>query len=262
MITLLSPAKSLDTASRLPTRKASQPRLLDRSVELIEVMRRKSPDEVAELMDISADLAELNVERYRDFAVPFTKRNARPAVLLFNGDVYQGMDVRNRFDERDFTEAQKTVRILSGLYGLLRPLDLIQPYRLEMGTRVATDRGASLYDYWGATITEQVNADLAASPGPDVVVNLASDEYFRSVRPDEVAGRVVAPRFLDADPAGRYRVVSFFAKRARGDLAAWLVLNRVRSVRAMHGFDGGGYRYDPKQSTPDAPAFVRGAPAA
>ena len=192
MITLLSPAKSLDTASRLPTRKASQPRLLDRSVELIEVMRRKSPDEVAELMDISADLAELNVERYRDFTVPFTKRNARPAVLLFDGDVYQGMDVRNRFDERDFTEAQKTVRILSGLYGLLRPLDLIQPYRLEMGTRVATDRGASLYDYWGATITEQVNADLAASPGPDVVVNLASDEYFRSVRPDEVAGRVVS----------------------------------------------------------------------
>lgn len=258
MITLLSPAKSLDTESRLPTRKSSQPRLLDRSLELVEVMRRKSPDEVAELMDVSAELAELNVERYREFSLPFTRRNARPAVLLFNGDVYQGMDARGRFGERDFTEAQKTVRILSGLYGLLRPLDLIQPYRLEMGLRLATDRGSSLYEYWGDTITDLVNADLAESPGPDVVVNLASDEYARAVRAERVAGRVVSPRFLDADPQGRYRVVSFFAKRARGEMAGWLVRGRVRSVRALRDFDEGGYRYDAEQSKPDAPTFVRG----
>ena len=258
MIALLSPAKSLDVESRLPTRKASQPRLLDRSVELIEVMRGKSPDEVAELMGISAELAELNTRRYADFTTPFTKRNARPAVLLFDGDVYQGMDARHRFSERDFTHAQKTVRILSGLYGLLRPLDLIQPYRLEMGTRVATDRGASLYDYWGDTITEQVNADLAQSPGPAVVINLASDEYFRSVRVDRLEGKLVSPRFLDVGPSGDLRVISFFAKRARGDMAGWLVRQRVKSVRALRGFDGGGYWYHAGRSTSDVPVFVRG----
>ena len=259
MIALLSPAKSLDTQSALPTRKSSQPRLLERSVELIEVMRRKSPDEVAELMGLSPDLAALNVERYHDFTTPFTRRNARPAVLLFDGDVYQGMDARGRFGERDYTHAQKTVRILSGLYGLLRPLDLVQPYRLEMGTRVATQRGQTLYDYWGGDITDLLNADLAASPGPEVVVNLASEEYFRAVRADALDGRLISPRFVDADPQGRYRMVSFFAKRARGEMAAWLVLNRVRSARALRTFDGAGYRYDPSQSTPDAPVFVRDA---
>jgi hypothetical protein len=258
MIALLSPAKSLDTESRLPTRKSSQPRLLDRSAELIEVMRRRSPDEVAEMMDISADLAALNVERYQDFSPPFTRRNARPAVLMFDGDVYQGLDARGRFGERDFTQAQKVLRILSGLYGVLRPLDLIQPYRLEMGVRVATPRGASLYDYWGQELTDLLNADLAESPGPEVVVNLASEEYFRAVRTDALAGRLVTPRFLDADPQGHHRVVSFFAKRARGEMAAWLVLNRVRSVRALRDFDAAGYRYDAGRSTADSPVFIRG----
>ncbi len=258
MIALLSPAKSLDTTTRPVTRKATQPRQLDRSVELIDVMRRKSPDQVAELMGISADLAELNVERYREFSPPFTKRNARAAVLLFAGDVYQGMDAAHRFGERDFTHAQKVVRILSGLYGLLRPLDLIQPYRLEMGTRLATGRGESLYDFWGTEITEQVNADLAESPGPAVVVNLASDEYVKSVRPELLDGRLISPRFLDADPQGHHRIVSFFAKRARGEMAAWLVLNRVRSVRALREFDGAGYRYDAGRSTPDVPVYLRG----
>lgn len=258
MIALLSPAKSLDTATRPVTRKATQPRQLDRSVELIEVMRRRSPEEVAELMGISAELAELNVQRYRDFSPPFTRRNARAAVLLFAGGVYQGMDAVHRFGERDFTDAQKVVRILSGLYGLLRPLDLIQPYRLEMGSRVATDRGDSLYDFWGDEITDLVNADLAASPGPQVVVNLASDEYARSVRAERLEGRLISPRFLDADPQGHHRIVSFFAKRARGEMAAWLVLNRVRSVRALRDFDGAGYRYDAERSTADVPVYLRG----
>jgi cytoplasmic iron level regulating protein YaaA (DUF328/UPF0246 family) len=258
MITLLSPAKSLDFDSRPPTRKATQPRLLDRSEELIEVMRTKSPDEVADLMDISGDLAALNVERYQDFSPPFTRRNARAAVLAFNGDVYQGLAVRDRFGERDYTEAQKVLRILSGLYGLLRPLDLIQPYRLEMGVRLKTPRGSSLYDYWGDTITDLVNDDLANSPGPDVVVNLASDEYAKAVQPKRLGGRMISPRFLDADDAGEYRTVGFFAKRARGEMASWLVLNRVRSVRALRDFDGGGYRYDAGRSSADRPAYVRG----
>lgn len=257
MITLLSPAKSLDYESRLPTRKASQPRMLDRAQELIALMRDKAPDEVSDLMGISDDLAELNVRRYRDFTMPFTRHNARPAVLAFMGDVYLGMAVRPRFAERDYTDAQKIVRILSGLYGVLRPLDLMQPYRLEMGTKLRTHRGDTLYDYWGGAITEQINADLARSPGPDVVVNLASAEYFRSVQPDALEGRLVSPRFLDADDRGRYRVVSFLAKRARGEMAAWLVLHRARTVKAIRAFDGAGYRYDRDRSTPDEPAFVR-----
>ena len=257
MITLLSPAKSLDYESRPPTRKATQPRMVDRAQELIEVMREKTPDEVADLMSISDDLAVLNVQRYHDFTTPFTKKNARPAVLAFAGDVYMGMDVRNRFGERDYTEAQKTVRILSGLYGVLRPLDLMQPYRLEMGTKLRTDRGDTLYDYWGRAITDKVNADLAQSPGADVVVNLASNEYFRSVQTEALEGRLLSPRFLDADEHGHYRVVPFFAKRARGEMAAWLVLNRARTIKAIREFDGAGYRYDRERSTPDEPAFVR-----
>jgi cytoplasmic iron level regulating protein YaaA (DUF328/UPF0246 family) len=257
MIALLSPAKTLDFASALPTRKASQPRLLDSAEILVEVMRTKSPDEVADLLHISDDLAALNVARFADFATPFTRRNARPAVLAFAGDVYQGMAVRRRFGERDHTEAQKIVRILSGLYGLLRPLDLIAPYRLEMGTKLRTERGDTLYDFWGSTITELVNADLAASPGADVVVNLASEEYFRAIRVDELAGRLVSPRFLDADERGEYRIVSFFAKRARGEMAAWLVLNRIRTAGALARFDAAGYRYDPARSTRDRPIFVR-----
>lgn len=257
MIVLLSPAKSLDYESKPPTRKSSQPRMLDRAEELIAVLRRKTPDEVADLMSISGDLADLNVRRYHDFTTPFTKQNARPALLAFAGDVYMGMDVRSRFGERDYTEAQKTVRILSGLYGVLRPLDLMQPYRLEMGTKLRTHRGDTLYDYWGAAITDMVNTDLEQSPGPDVVINLASNEYFRSVQSEALEGRLISPRFLDADEDGRYRVVAFFAKRARGEMAAWLVRNRVRTIKAVREFDGAGYRYDRELSTPDEPAFIR-----
>ena len=255
MLALLSPAKSLDAETPLPTRKRTQPRLLERAEELAVVMRRQSPDDLSALMGISGDLAALNAQRYQDFSTPFTPKNARPAALLFAGDVYQGMNPRERFDERDWTEAQKTLRILSGLYGLLRPLDLIQPYRLEMGTRLATSRGETLYDYWGDTITDLVADDLAASPGPHVVVNLASDEYARAVAP---SARVVSPRFLDEGEGGDYRMVSFFAKRARGEMAAWLVQHRVRSVRALREFDGAGYRYDAQRSTPDRPTYIRG----
>ncbi len=257
MIALLSPAKSLDFDSRLPTRKSSQPRLLQDAERLIEVMRTKSPEEVAALMELSGELAELNVERYADFSTPFTRRNARAAVLAFNGDVYQGMNARERFDERDFTEAQKTIRILSGLFGLLRPLDLIQPYRLEMGVALATERGANLYQWWGEKVTDLVNADLAESPGAEVVVNLASAEYAKVVQPERLAGRLVSPRFEDADDAGRYRVVSFFAKRARGEMAAWMVHHRVRTPGALKKFDGAGYRFDARRSTAEVPVFVR-----
>lgn len=257
MLVLLSPAKSLDYESKLPTRKHTEPRLLEHSLELVELMRKKSVPEIAELMNISAELADLNARRYAEFETPFTPGNARPAVLAFNGDVYQGMNVRATFTERDFTEAQKTVRILSGLYGVLRPLDLMQPYRLEMGTKLTTAKGDMLYDYWDTQIAETLNRDLANSPGPDLVINLASGEYFRSVDRKVLKAPVISPRFLDQAPNGDYRIISFPAKRARGAMAGWMVRNRVRSARALRQFDLDGYRYDPTQSTPTEPTFVR-----
>lgn len=257
MLAVLSPAKSLDFATPVTTRKASQPRLLDEASGLIAVMRTKSPDEVASLMGISPELAQLNVERYADFTTPFTRRNARPAVLAFNGDVYQGMAAGSRFDERDFTEAQKTLRILSGLYGVLRPLDLMQPYRLEMGTRLRTERGTGLYDWWGDEVTDLLREDLAASPGAEVLVNLASDEYFSVVKPARLGARIISPRFEDQAPDGSYKVISFFAKRARGEMAAWLVADRSRSAGALKRFDAAGYRYVPELSSADVPVFRR-----
>jgi cytoplasmic iron level regulating protein YaaA (DUF328/UPF0246 family) len=257
VLTVLSPAKSLDYDSKLATRKHSEPRLLTESAELIEVMRTKSVADVAQLMHISDELAALNAQRYADFSTPFTMKNARAAVLAFHGDVYLGMAAAEHFGERDFTEAQKTVRILSGLYGVLRPLDLIQPYRLEMGTRLTTARGRNLYDFWGDRVSELLRADLAESPGAAVVVNLASEEYFRVVRARVIHAPIISPRFEDTDARGRRTVVSFYAKRARGEMAAWLVRNRVRRVRDLTAFDAAGYRHDPAASQPGQPVFVR-----
>ena len=230
--------------------------MLDRAAELVDVMATKSPADLRSMMSISNDLAELNVERFQDWTTPFDQSNARPAVLAFSGDVYLGMDVANRFTERDFTRAQKTIRILSGLYGVLRPLDLMQPYRLEMGSKVETDAGADLYSFWGDSITEQLNADLAESPGPAVLINLASNEYFGAVKPKQIEGRIVTPKFLD-EKNGDYKIISFFAKRARGTMAAWLVQERVDTIKGIVDFDGDGYRYDPARSTPDEPVFIR-----
>ncbi|MHA6523696.1 peroxide stress protein YaaA [Tessaracoccus sp. G1721] len=256
MLTVLSPAKSLDFDSPLPTRKRSEPRLLDDSARLIEIMRDKAPADIASLMHISDDLAHLNATRYREFTPEHTPRNSRPAVLAFNGDVYQGLSART-LAERDFTEAQKTVRILSGLYGVLRPLDLIQPHRLEMGTRLETSRGRSLYDWWGEKVTDLLRSDLDESPGADVLVNLASQEYFGAVRPERLGVRVISPRFEDRDQHGEPRVVSFYAKRARGTMAAWLIRGRVRTPGKLRDFDGDGYAYDEARSTKDQPVFVR-----
>lgn len=256
MLTVLSPAKSLDFETKLTTKKHSEPRLVGQSAGLIEVMRTKSPQAISELMHISEELATLNVDRYRDFDLEHNPDNARQAVLAFNGDVYQGMDAKS-FDARDLTEAQKSIRILSGLYGLLRPLDLIQPHRLEMGTRLATARGKTLYDWWGNIVTEQLRRDLEASPGSDVLVNLASNEYFKVVLGDHLGSRIITPRFEDRGPDGTPRVVSFHAKRARGAMAGWLVRERVRSAARIVEFDGLGYEYAEDVSTKDQPVFIR-----
>jgi cytoplasmic iron level regulating protein YaaA (DUF328/UPF0246 family) len=257
VLIVVSPAKALDFDSPLPTKKTSQPAMLDQSRELVSIMAGKSPDDLSSLMSISPKLGEINFERYQDWEPPFTRDNARPAVLAFSGDTYIGLDAAATFDERDYTHAQKTLRILSGLYGVLRPLDLIQPYRLEMGTRLPTPRGRDLYSFWGDEITAALDADLAASPGARVLVNLASAEYFGSVRPEDIDGRVITPKFLDASGDGEHRIVSFFAKRARGAMAGWIIRERVKSARALTDFDGLGYRFSPERSARDEPVFVR-----
>ena len=257
MLIVVSPAKSLDYSSALPTKKHSQPRMLDQSEPLVDAMRRKSPDELAAMMGISHELAELNFDRFTDWEAPFSPADARPALLAFSGDVYQGMEAAATFTERDYTHAQKVLRILSGLYGVLRPLDLMQPYRLEMGSKVATERGRDLYEFWGERITEALNADLAESPSPAVVVNLASNEYFRSVDLSRLEGRLVTPWFLDGRDGVEPKLISFFAKRARGAMAGWIIRNRVKSVRGLRDFDGLGYGFDAERSSSDRPVFVR-----
>ncbi|WP_420450609.1 peroxide stress protein YaaA [Ilumatobacter sp.] len=257
MLIVVSPAKALDFESELPTDKRSQPLMLERSAELVEIMARKSPDDLAEMMSISASLAELNHERFQDWTTPFTPDNSRPAVLAFDGDTYTGLDARSAFDERDFTHSQKVLRILSGLHGVLRPLDLIQPYRLEMGSTLRHDGGDDLYSFWGDAVTDRLNDDLAGSPGAKVLVNLASNEYFSVVRTDRFDGRVIAPRFLDAKGDGEPKVVSFFAKQARGAMAGWMVRERITTISALPTFDGLGYRFDESRSTPDQPVFAR-----
>lgn len=256
MLIVVSPAKSLDYESQSATKKHSEPRLLDRSQELVEVMMHKSPRELSKLMSISSALGELNHERFQDFQTPFTPDNARPAVLAFNGDVYLGMAPQT-FSERDFTHAQKTLRILSGLYGVLRPLDLIQPYRLEMGSRVATAQGKDLYEFWGDAITDVLNADIEASPGARALINLASNEYFGAVNTKQLQARLVSPVFLDSKNGAEPKIVSFFAKRARGSMAGWIIRNRVRSAHALMEFAEDGYNYDPDRSDTDRPVFIR-----
>ncbi|MEM7143333.1 MAG: peroxide stress protein YaaA [Actinomycetota bacterium] len=256
MLIVVSPAKSLDYESKLPTKKHSEPRMLDHSRELVGVMAKKSPREISKMMSVSESLGELNHERFQDWDTPFTPANARPAVLAFTGDVYMGMEA-GTFSERDFTHAQKTLRILSGLYGVLRPLDLMQAYRLEMGSTVTTGRGKDLYTFWGDTITEMLNGDLAESPGSNALINLASNEYFGSVNTAKLDGRLVSPVFLDSKDGGDPKIVSFFAKRARGAMSGWIIRNRIKSPKALLDYDGDGYRYDPERSQPDRPVFVR-----
>jgi uncharacterized protein len=257
VLILLSPAKALDFDSPVPRTATTEPRLLDHADQLAAVMKTKSVAELARLSGISDELAALNARRWAGFTVPFPKQACRVAILGFNGDAYQGLNARQRFGTADFTEAQKTLRILSGLYGVLRPLDAMLPYRLEMGTKLATERGRDLYQWWGDRITELLAADLAASPGSATVINLASKEYFAAIRPEGLNGRVISPRFEDTDARGRRKVLSYYAKHARGEMAAWLVLNRVRSPRKLVEFTAAGYRYDAEASTAAEPVFAR-----
>jgi uncharacterized protein len=260
VLIVLSPAKSLDYESPLATTEYTEPTMLDRSEVLIGVMRKKSAKDVAKLMSISPTLAELNVERYRDWERPFTTDNSRQALLAFNGDVYDGMAAPSTFTKSDWSHAQQSLRILSGLYGLLRPLDLMMPYRLEMGTRLKTKKGANLYDYWGDTITDALRDALADSPGEKVLVNLASQEYFGAVRPAKLDAPVIAPVFLDRKGESEPKIISFFAKKARGVMASWIIRERIKTAEELSNFTGSGYAFDPSRSNDTRIVFVRESP--
>lgn len=258
MLFLLSPAKTLDYETPLPAalqRQASEPVFADRAAELIAVLRRKRSAQVAALMDLSERLAQLNVERYAAWQPQATPANSRPAVRAFAGDVYDGLQAAT-LSAADLKWAQQHLVILSGLYGALRPLDRLQPYRLEMGTALATPRGKDLYAYWGNAIAEWLNERLAGETHP-VVVNLASQEYARAALRPALRARVVDVQFEDWH-GERFKIISFFAKKARGAMARWAVQQRARSVKALQGFDTDGYAWDAAASTDDRLVFRRG----
>jgi cytoplasmic iron level regulating protein YaaA (DUF328/UPF0246 family) len=254
MLVVISPAKALDFDTKSQTRKHSQPQFLDESKKLVRNLKKLSPGEVSDLMGISTKLGELNCNRYNEWALPFTHENAKQALLAFKGDVYKRMRAWD-FTERDFTWAQKHVRILSGLYGLLKPLDLIQPYRLEMGTRFANSNGKDLYAFWGTKLSIAVGDDLLTHRSK-VLVNLASNEYFNSLDTAEIGTRIVTPMFMDRKN-GRHKTVSFFAKKARGAMTSFIVKNRINTVKGLKDFDCDGYRFSEDRSSADDLVFLR-----
>lgn len=254
MLIVISPAKNLDYETPSITSEFTHPELMDDTVKLIEKCRKLSPQKLASLMSISDKLATLNAERFNDWSLPFTEDNAKQAVLAFNGDVYAGLEA-STFSKEDLEFAQSHLRILSGLYGLLKPLDLMQPYRLEMGTKLTTRRGKDLYSFWGDRITKRLNIALEEQ-NDNVLVNLASNEYFKSVKPKSLEGVVVTPIFKDKKN-GEYKIISFFAKKARGLMAKYIIQNQLSEVEQLKAFDLAGYRYSPEMSKDLEPVFIR-----
>lgn len=254
MLAVISPAKNLDLDSPLPKVRTSQPQLLAEAEQLVEQLRGMAPHQLSDLMHISDKLGQLNYERYQHWQTPFTHSNARPAVFTFAGDVYQGL-AASEFDADDLAFAQQHLRILSGLYGVLRPLDLIQAYRLEMGTRLINDGGKDLYAFWGDSITDTLNRQLKKT-GAEALVNLASGEYFKSVNTSDLHAPVVEPVFKDYKN-GQYKIISFFAKKARGLMTAYIVKNKLTLCEDLKHFDGGGYHYNQALSSGNKWAFTR-----
>lgn len=254
MLIVVSPAKTLDYESPLATKNYTLPELTDHSAELIEVCRELTPADIATLMKVSDKIAGLNAARFAEWQPEFTMENARQAILAFKGDVYTGLEAET-MSEEDFAYAQQRLRMLSGLYGLLRPLDLMQPYRLEMGTKLANSRGSNLYQFWGEIITDKLNQALAER-GDKLLVNLASNEYFKAVKPKKLDAQVITPVFKDCKN-GTYKVISFYAKKARGMMARYILDNRVESVEALKQFDVAGYYFVPAESTESELVFKR-----
>jgi len=246
MLIVLSPAKTLDYDTPASTDTHTMPEFIDHAAELINTLKKLSPAHVAELMSISDALAVLNVTRYASWSRKFTQKNAKQAILAFNGDVYEGLDAAT-LNAKQIDYLQSHVRILSGLYGVLRPLDLMQPYRLEMGTRLANPRGKDLYAFWSEQVTEVLNGALANQKSKSLV-NLASEEYFKAVKPKLLHADIINPVFEDWK-GGKYKIISFYAKRARGLMARYAAVKRISNPEKLKAFNVDGYAYDAAAST-------------
>ncbi|MEW7997005.1 MAG: peroxide stress protein YaaA [Candidatus Thiodiazotropha endolucinida] len=255
MLITISPAKTLDYETPPVTTTHTKPAFLKQSRSLINNLRNYSAMDLAELMKLSMKLSELNFDRYHDWKTPFTLKNAKQAALAMKGDVYGGLDAET-LDKEGFKFAQRHLRILSGLYGVLRPLDLMQPYRLEMGTKLPNERGKDLYAFWGEQITQAINKDLKAQ-GDDILINLASNEYFKSIKPKLIKGRIITPQFKEKKN-GAYRMIGVFAKRARGLMSRYIIDNRLQDPQDVQGFDWDGYRFNKRLSKEDQWVFTRG----
>lgn len=255
MLIVVSPAKTLDYDTPPKTARYTMPDYLDQSQLLIDRLRLLSSLDISELMSVSSKIAELNFDRYESWHADFNTDNAKQAVLAFRGDVYTGLDV-DSFSVRDLDFAQKHLRILSGLYGLLRPLDLMQPYRLEMGTRLDNERGKNLYEFWGERITEGLNRQLKKIKS-DVLINLASNEYFKSVKPGCLQADIITPQFKE-HKNGAYKMIGIHAKKARGMLSRYIITNRLSDPRDIQAFDEDGYRFNNRLSAGDQWVFTRG----
>ncbi|MUT69858.1 MULTISPECIES: peroxide stress protein YaaA [Stutzerimonas] len=254
MLMVISPAKTLDYETPPITERFTLPQHLDHSQQLIELLRDYSPAQISELMHLSDKLAALNVARYGSWTAEFTPDNAKQALLAFKGDVYTGLNVDD-FTDDDLLFAQQHLRMLSGLYGLLRPLDLMQPYRLEMGTKLVNPRGKDLYAFWGERISDWLNEALREQ-GDDVLLNLASNEYFSSVKRKALNARVIEVDFKDMKN-GQYKIISFYAKKARGLMARWVIKERIAKPEQLSAFDYEGYRFSADDSSANHLVFLR-----
>jgi cytoplasmic iron level regulating protein YaaA (DUF328/UPF0246 family) len=254
MLMVISPAKTLDFETPPTTERFTQPQYLDHSQELILQLRELTPAQISELMHLSDKLAGLNAARFGSWTPAFTAKNAKQALLAFKGDVYTGLAAET-LSETDLDYAQQHLRMLSGLYGLLRPLDLMQPYRLEMGTKLANARGKDLYAFWGERISEWLNEALAEQ-GDDVLLNLASNEYFSAVKRSALKARVIDTEFRD-QKNGQYKIISFYAKKARGMMSRFVISERIDNPEHLKQFDAQGYRFDNELSKPDKLVFLR-----
>lgn len=254
MLILVSPAKTLDYESPLPTKKHTMPVLTEHSTKLIEVCRELGPEDISSLMKVSDKIAGLNVARFAQWNPRFDFNNSRQAIFAFKGDVYTGLDAQS-LSENDIDYAQSHLRMLSGLYGLLKPLDLMQPYRLEMGTKLANERGNNLYQFWGDIITNEINKALHEQ-GDNLLVNLASNEYFKAVKPQKIDGTIITPVFKDCKN-GTYKVISFYAKKARGMMARYIIENKVKTLDELKRFDVAGYFFVPAESNNNELVFKR-----
>ena len=256
MLIIISPAKTLDF-SLSKVVKTTKPSMLKDSQDLVEVLKTYSADELSKLMGISKRIAELNYDRFAKCELPFNKSNAKQAVLAFKGDVYTGLDA-DSFSDDDLEFAQEKLRIISGLYGVLRPLDLIQPYRLEMGTKLSNSRGSSLYEFWESKLTKNINKQLKLI-NSKYLVNLASNEYFHSIKKDKLEADIITPIFKDYKN-GKYKIISFFAKKARGLMSSYIIKNRIGDIRQLKKFNYDGYSYDAAASTKTDWIFLRKNP--